>query len=302
MLGEAENGPIVASSTDSAENSIVFRTGNGIPFDGDLFDTGSQGADHGRIEIERTVIRGAQRQIRQGKDGLCIVVVGIDDAVVVISGIVAAAAGIALEEELVRVTDAAGIAVGDVYQIVLAVRHGDDIPHVVAGTGAVRHGSGDGVAGGAANVGEIAQILESLGITLTDHIGAIIVIKDPDQLPGVAVGHAAGRRGIVVRDLVANHLAIVVQHIVGGEARRIVYDGFGVVNRALHFLAESGVHGVGIAVAAVFLGNRKLDKVIPGQNHLSVICRHGSATGKPIAKPTRRSFLIPVQLIGAVLQ
>ena len=109
-----------------------------------------------------------------------------------------AAAG---QEQLAALTDGAGVAVGDVHQIVLAVQS-DDVPHMSAGAGAAGHVAGDGATfkGGVIESGQIAQILKSLGIAFANHIGGAVVVKNIHHLPGgVIVGENAvvGSIGVV---------------------------------------------------------------------------------------------------------
>ena len=73
---------------------------------------------------------------------------------------------------------------------------------MAAGTGATGHGAADA---DTIQTAHVTQILERLGITLTDHLGGHIAIKHRDQLPGIAIGGAAVFRcGIVVGNSIAD--------------------------------------------------------------------------------------------------
>ena len=74
---------------------------------------------------------------------------------------------------------------------------------------------------------QVAEVLERLGIALTDHIGVGIVVKDPQQLPRVLAilgATSAGRRvviGVVGTDVVLIGLQLLVVSLaaVGGYHR-----------------------------------------------------------------------------------
>ena len=82
-----------------------------------------------------------------------------------------------------------GVGIGDVRHVVLAVLHGDDIPHMGAFITICIGGSRHRIAGHRPiEIGQVAEILKGLGIALADHLGGGILIEHPDQLPGVTVG------------------------------------------------------------------------------------------------------------------
>ena len=64
---------------------------------------------------------------------------------------------------------------------------------------------------------QVAQVLERLGIALAHHIGAGVVVKHPQQLPGIAVGCACVDAE-VVGDLVADILPVCLQLVMVGLA------------------------------------------------------------------------------------
>ena len=72
---------------------------------------------------------------------------------------------------------------------------GHDIPHMVTGIGLFPvQVSRDTVADNVIfKARHIAQILERLGVTLTDDPCIFVSIKDPDHLPGIAVATSVGR-------------------------------------------------------------------------------------------------------------
>ena len=94
----------------------------------------------------------------------------------------------AQKEQAVR-SRLAGVAVRQIRQIVPAVLHRDNVPHVVCVTAPPHLSDGHPHFREAAfKIGQLAQILKCLGISLAHDICTVVPVEDPDQLPGVAVG------------------------------------------------------------------------------------------------------------------
>ncbi len=93
------------------------------------------------------------------------------------AGGVAVGLGSIQQKEFAVGTEAALIRVGHVNQVAAPAQL-HDVPHMTV--------TGNGVAGGVVQP-QVTEVLEGLGISLADHIGGVIPVKDIDQLPGVAV-------------------------------------------------------------------------------------------------------------------
>ena len=109
----------------------------------------------------------------------------------------------------------------------------DHIPLVRSGAGAAGHRAGHAVGADALviKLGLVAEVLESLGVALADHVGVRIVVEDIDQCPGslILIGGAAVCGLGVVGHPAADLLLVV------GELFKVVF-----VRR----LADN-THGVG---------------------------------------------------------
>ena len=164
---------------------------------------------------------------------------------------------------------------------------------------------GDHVAADAVRkAGQLAQVLEGLGVALANHIGAVVAVEHPDQLPGVLDGFGqffVGRRAVVlhqVADLpgVAQELGAV------GVAGVFADDGLGVGGGGLGALDQGGVHGVEVGIVrsiGLQHGEGEYDlrsfevDIVP---HVGIVAVDGGLGGRyGIDVPVQ-----PVQLIGAV--
>ena len=73
---------------------------------------------------------------------------------------------------------------------------------------------------------QLGKILEGFGITLANNIGAAVAIKNPDQLPGVAIwSRIIIRCIIVITNHIADLLAEIIQLVVI-SIKRGVFDNF----------------------------------------------------------------------------
>ena len=235
-----------------------------------------------------------------------------------IDGLIAASGlpgGVALHEQQVGIAHRAGIAVGDVHQEAHTAQR-DDVPHVVAPGGVfagVHHAAGADGGGAAPEGAHVAQVLEGLGVALADHLGALVVVEHPHQLPGIAVGGIVGRGVIVVAHRVADGL------LVGGQLRQValggvaVDDGLRSGRGSLHGLGDGGVEVAGPSHAGggIILGHREFvdeEAVLKGDeffvfivifaNEKSLSFRVPSVA--PGSRQRTHSLVIPVHLVGAI--
>ena len=143
------------------------------------------------------------------------------------------ASGRCFQEQLIWVADGIPVAVCHIHQVVLALQ-GDDVPHMSALTGASSHLTGHGIADGAIKFGQVAQVLEGLGITLTDHFGVGIIVKDVDDLPGVAIRGITITCGIIIiRNQFTDLVFIGFQLLVVGFVLVLFYNGLGICRRGI---------------------------------------------------------------------
>ena len=212
--------------------------------------------------------------IRRRGDGEPVLPEGVDDFVIVfiddvriVRGegilIVPCAGGPIGHKQLARRADGALVAVGHVHEIVPAVVHAHQVPHVRARTAAAVHETRDQYAVvAAAEIRQIDQVLECLGIALADHFCAGIVVENPDQLPGIAVGRAASRRSIIVGDFPADGVLVsgnALEHV-AGAARD---DGLGFLDGRLGRGDPGGIDGQQVCVRRIgeVLRNQHIDNV-----------------------------------------
>ena len=196
-----------------------------------------------------------------------------------------------LEEEQVGGPGGACVAVGHIHQIVFTVQR-YDIPHMAARAGAALHDAVDGVAG---NPGQIAQVLECLGIALADHVGGGIPVKDIDQLPGIAVGRALGIGSfVVITGQVTDSILVGQQFFIGGFVLVLGHNLLGLGQSSLGRTGFGGIHPIGRTIA-VGLGN----------SHLQGDSCYGDFSvfrEKTVRRFDTGSFVKPVQIGGAVYQ
>ena len=122
---------------------------------------------------------------------------------------------VARHKELVACANRPLIAVRHVNQVVLAVPHVDDVPHVrtLAGSAVHRARRGDAI-DVQIEVGLVAQIFERLGIALADHIRRRILVKNPNHLPRIAKTHTAPSCLIVIGHKVADLVFVPKEFVV----------------------------------------------------------------------------------------
>ena len=193
--------------------------------------------------------------------------------------------------------NSAGVAVGDIHQVVLSVLHGDHIPHVSAGAGAAVHGAGDSVAGGGLEAAQVTQVLEGLGVTLADHVGGRIVVKYPDDLPGISVGRAAVVHGCkIIGNQLADLTAVAVHLVIIRAVIVFIHDLMGPGDGFLDRCAGGGIHR--IRTAAVFSDDREAI----GDRDLGEIKRGFGRLHAADVTPGAQRLVIPIKLIGAVRQ
>ena len=98
---------------------------------------------------------------------------------------------IALEEQIAIRANGSGIAVGDIHEIIFAVVHRYDIPHMRACSRAAAHRTGHQMTFdvGTVKVCQIAQVLKGLGIAFTNDGCALITVEHVHQLPWIAVSN-----------------------------------------------------------------------------------------------------------------
>ena len=198
-----------------------------------------------------------------------------------------------LEEEQVGGPGGACVAVGHIHQIVFTVQR-YDIPHMAARAGAALHDAVDGVAG---NSGQIAQVLECLGIALADHVGGGIPVKDIDQLPGIAVGRALGIGSfVVITGQVTDSILVGQQFFIGGFVLVLGHNLLGLGQSSLGRTGFGGAHTVEIArIRPIPLGHRHTDHI--GGDRYRI-----SGCGQTIGDLYTVRFVKPVQLGRAIHQ
>ena len=150
---------------------------------------------------------------------------------------------------------------------------------------------------------QLAQILESLGITFTHHIGGRIVIKHPNQLPGVPIGGIPIVNSIIiVIHSGANFLGVSQQLIqIAGTAVRPHHCPGILLCRPgcrgfsqIRYICSSGIG------AGILLGNRKLERHIGGKVKIGTIRRKRDSGVNVVVHAD--GFIKPIQVIGAVHQ
>ena len=138
--------------------------------------------------------------------------------------------------------------------------------------------------------GQVAQILERLGIPLAHHVGGWVAVKHIHQLPGVAIGDA-GLGGVrVVGHQGADLPAVGLQLFVIGQLLVPLHDGPGAVRRPLCLGRLTGAHH-SVAVPPVCLGHLDADG--------EIAYLRPAAPDDPVIGPAVPQIL-PIQLIGAV--
>ena len=101
-------------------------------------------------------------------------------------------------------------------------------------TGAARHSAGDCVADSIIKGGQVAQVLERLGIALADHVGVLVPVKDVDDLPGVAIRGITITCGIIIiRNQFTDLVFIGFQLLVVGFVLVLFYNGLGICRRGI---------------------------------------------------------------------
>ena len=186
--------------------------------DHDIVVGRQNGPDPGDLSRYAGAVRGGERQLRTGIYGSCIVVQRVVD----IAYPIAAAGRLAGSPPHKQVKPT--VAVGDIHQIVPAVE-AHRIPHMRTAGASGGQPRFHAAVPAVLFLRQVAEVLERLGIAFTDHIGAGIVVKDPQQFPRViAVILAAGRCaviGVVGTDVVLIGLQLLVVSLaaVGGYHR-----------------------------------------------------------------------------------
>ena len=190
------------------------------------------------------------------------------------------------QEQLVR-AHSADITVGHIHQVAQAF-DAHQVPHVTAAV----QSAGDDVAQDILlEGGHIAQILEGLGIALTDHVGGGIAVKDVNQLPGVAVFReiARGSGIVVIGHGGADPIPVGNELIIVGFGRVLVHDRFGIGRSRAGSAGYGGIDGV-LFAAPVIPRHAEDDLQIQA---FGGITGKGADTG---------GLVKPVQLIGQVRQ
>ena len=170
-----------------------------------------------RIVLVRVVRSGGNRHLTVGVELRHVCVIHVRDGLALSLEHVAVAHGTGAErnnKQLVRIANGTLVAVGDVHEVVLAVVHVDDVPHVRASTGSTVHRARHRAAGHARDVRQIAQVLEGLGVSLADHVGGVIVVEHVHELPRVTVINPATRGRVVVAHHLANRVVEQLQTLV----------------------------------------------------------------------------------------
>ena len=190
--------------------------------------------------------------------GICIKKIGIvliQYAVHIIS-VPCGAAVVTRKEQTAVCTHGTRIGVGDVDQIVAAVLHGHDVPHMIFAV----HRAGDKVTLGILQIRQVTQILEGLGIPLAHHIGGAVAVQHIDQLPRIVVHAERNRRSvgriIVVRDPAADLVPIGHQFFIVALVLVGLHDRFGGIDSLPHSCHIIGHDHIVVAIAIVF-GNCK---------------------------------------------
>ena len=155
-----------------------------------------------------------------------------------------------------------------------------------------RAGDADGlhIAGPAvALLGQVAQVLEGLGVALAHHVGGGVAVKHPEQLPGAAVtgGVLPSGRGVVVGHLVADVLTVRLQLVVIG------LGGVGGHHAAgrLHRRRDVGDVGGGHVLAAELLGHGEAERHI---------LERSAARSQGVGIVDADHLVMPVQLVGQI--
>ena len=163
-----------------------------------------------------------------------------------------------LEEKQIRRTHGTRVAVGHVHQVIFAIQ-GNNVPHMGACTGAADHITAHGVARQFSI--QVAQVLERLGIALTDHVGAGVTVKHGDQLPGIDIRG----EGIVfcsfriIYDPFADSLLVGLQSFLGSLACVSRNNSLRVICRSQRSFCLGCINHIGVACGcAVFCSNRKV--------------------------------------------
>ena len=197
--------------------------------------------------------------------------------------------------------DGAAVAVRQVHQIILAVGHGHDVPHMRARTGAPVHTPGHAVAVDVTvEFRHVAEVLERLRVAFAHHVRAGILVEDVHQLPRVAVSLAAARRAAVVGDEIADLVTVSLQLLQVVQVFVLLHDTLGRHDRVLHALPRRSIYLVGIH--AVVPGHRHPDVVI-GRDYIYVFTVDSAqAHSRSRGGPGTLALVVPVQLIRAVSQ
>ena len=235
------------------------------------------------------VVLAAQRQPAVHKQVLLVLGVGVDRAAAVDRRVALPAAALPRpgQEELVRRARRALVAVGQVHQVIFPVLHAHHVPHVAAAVHLAGHGVAPHVP---AEPGQVAQVLERLGVPLAHHVGGGVAVEHVHQLPGVAVGRAAPRRRLVVRHQRADLPAVGVQLLMVGQVLIALHNSLSGFRRLSPPGGLLGVHR-GVAAPLVVRGRLDLDDQI-ADGRPPVL--NGPVVFPAVLKPP------PVQLIGAV--
>ena len=164
------------------------------------------------------------------------------------------------------VVDLWNVAVGHIYQIVILLQP-DYVPHVIR-TAAIDQGSGQGsycsIAGCVIKSAQVAEILESLGITLAYHICFFVAVKHIYYLPGVAVIVWRCHSITVVVGEGADFLFVFQELLVVAETLTAIYDLISGINRLLRCEPLLGVYFVAIVGTACACG------IAPGNLSLGI--------------------------------
>jgi hypothetical protein len=118
--------------------------------------------------------------------------------------------GIAADhEQLVRRTDGSRITVCDIDEIVFAIVHSNDVPHMPACTRAASHNAVyQNTAYIAIKRRKVTEILECLRVTFTNYIRTRIAVKYRNKLPRIAIRSAPACSVIIIRYKAADRVLV----------------------------------------------------------------------------------------------
>ena len=232
-----------------------------------------------------------ERQLIRVPDAECVLIVVIE--ITCINRIPSLRRSLCADHKEPVAAGCSGVAVGKVDQIVPVIVHGDHIPHMAAASTAKVHISRDQKAPEVIFKGrQVKQILESLGIPLTNDLRLGILVKDPDELPRIAI-----IRGTEIRVIIgcqpADLIAVADQLIVVILSGMLFHDRSSIRSGGSDRLTDRQIHDIVILRILILFADSKGHRIVVSHSDIGA-CMHENRERDAL------HLIKPVELIGVI--